>query len=225
MDRLRRHEIFEIEVLERLNSLKLLSPLIFGGGTMLRLCWGLKRYSFDLDFWFLEHIDADEYFQRINEGLLHYYEITDSKSKYYSFLIELRSPDYQSRLKIEIRKEIRQWDVEQRIAYSPYSTKQVAVRVHTLQQTIENKIAAAIDRKQIRDFFDIEFLLRQGISLPNNKDVLRRLERIARSFNKRDYRVSLGSLLEKDMRDYYVKHGFDFLLAKINEALSNIERQ
>ncbi len=28
---------------------------------------------------------------------------------------------------------------------------------------MKNKVKAALDRKDIRDFFDIEFLLRQGI--------------------------------------------------------------
>ena len=219
MYNLRKHEMFEMEVLDRLNSLRLLGPLIFGGGTMLRLCWGLKRYSVNLDFWFLEHIDVRDYFKKMKRGLSGYYEITDSKNKHYSLLIEVRRPNYPSRLKIEIRKEIRAWDVEQRIAYSPYATRQVVIRAHTLRQTMENKIAAAVDRKEIRDFFDIEFLLRQGLSLPDDKDVLHKLDKIARSFKKRDYKVSLGSLLEKDVRDYYAKHGFDFLLAKINEAM------
>ena len=46
-----KHEIFEIEVLEKLKNARLLDSLVFGGGTMLRLCHELKRYSVDLDFW------------------------------------------------------------------------------------------------------------------------------------------------------------------------------
>jgi hypothetical protein len=37
VDIFNQHEVFEIEVLDRLNSAKLLDPLVFGGGTMLRL--------------------------------------------------------------------------------------------------------------------------------------------------------------------------------------------
>ena len=44
-------EILEIEVLDILNSIKVLDSLYFGGGTMLRLCHNLNRYSTDLDFW------------------------------------------------------------------------------------------------------------------------------------------------------------------------------
>ncbi|MCD6228087.1 MAG: nucleotidyl transferase AbiEii/AbiGii toxin family protein [Candidatus Omnitrophica bacterium] len=54
MYNLHKHEIFEIEVLEKLNNARFLEPLVFGGGTMLRLCWGLPRYLVDLDFWFIK---------------------------------------------------------------------------------------------------------------------------------------------------------------------------
>jgi hypothetical protein len=46
-----KQEQFELEVLDRLQSGRFLDRLVFGGGTMLRLCYGLDRYSVDLDFW------------------------------------------------------------------------------------------------------------------------------------------------------------------------------
>ncbi|MBI4243194.1 MAG: nucleotidyl transferase AbiEii/AbiGii toxin family protein, partial [Planctomycetes bacterium] len=51
MQDLIRQERFELEVLDRLNSKKILTNLVFGGGSMLRLCFGLNRFSVDLDFW------------------------------------------------------------------------------------------------------------------------------------------------------------------------------
>ena len=56
MDIFKQHEIFEIEVLDRMKSARMLDPLVFGGETMLRLCHDLNRYSVDLDFWFLKKI-------------------------------------------------------------------------------------------------------------------------------------------------------------------------
>lgn len=57
MEELKKHEQFEIEVLKLLSDNTLLTPLIFGGGTCLRLCFGLNRYSVDLDFWIKGDID------------------------------------------------------------------------------------------------------------------------------------------------------------------------
>ncbi len=69
MDIFRQHEVFEIEILDKMNSAKVLEPLVFGGGTMLRLCHELNRYSVDLDFWFIKRIPQEKYFDTYSEGV------------------------------------------------------------------------------------------------------------------------------------------------------------
>jgi hypothetical protein len=49
MDRLQAHEAFEMATLQWLRAKSLLLPLALGGGTMLRLCHELPRYSLDMD--------------------------------------------------------------------------------------------------------------------------------------------------------------------------------
>ena len=63
-------EVFEIEVLELLNSIKILDKLYFGGGTMLRLCHNLNRYSTDLDFWLDKKEDPKAVFLTIKKILV-----------------------------------------------------------------------------------------------------------------------------------------------------------
>ncbi|MHC4183801.1 MAG: nucleotidyl transferase AbiEii/AbiGii toxin family protein [Planctomycetota bacterium] len=211
-----KHELFEIEVLEKLKNSKLLEPLVFGGGTMLRLCYELKRYSVDLDFWFIRKIAVQNYFKKCIRVLEQEYEITDAQKKYYTLLFEIRSGVYPKRLKIEIRKEIKDYDFVERIAYSKYSNKQVILRTHTLEQTIKNKIAALLDRNEIRDGFDIEFLLRKGIRLPELKTKqLSMLKERVTGFKEKDFKVTLGSVLESDIRKYYIENRFHYLLEKI----------
>ena len=78
----------------------------------------------------------------------------------------------------------------------------------------------AADRGEIRDCFDIEFLLRRGIDLPPLSDdqslALRR--KLAR-FKERDFKVKLGSILEGDIREYYLVNGFRFLEEKLASRL------
>jgi predicted nucleotidyltransferase component of viral defense system len=211
-----KHELFEIEVLEKLKNTKLLEPLVFGGGTMLRLCYELKRYSVDLDFWFIRKIAVKNYFKKCIKVLEQEYEITDAWKKYYTLLFEVRSGRYPKRLKIEIRKEIKDCDFMERIAYSKYSNKQVILRTQTLEQTMKNKIAALLDRGEIRDGFDIEFLLRKGIRLPElETKQLSVLKKRVTGFKDKDFKVMLGSVLERDIRQYYIKNGFRYLLEKI----------
>jgi len=215
MDTLRKHEIFEIEVLEKLKNGDFLRPLVFIGGTMLRLCYELGRYSTDLDFWFIKKTEQKVYFNKLKSYLAKFYEITDAQLKFNSLLLEVRSKNYPKRLKIEIRKELKECDTQERIAFSKYGTNQVVLRVVTLGEAMKNKIKAALDRKDIRDFFDIEFILRQGIKLAGNERGLSELKAIVSGFKENDYKVVLGSLLDSDTRKYYVKNKFDYLLSKI----------
>ena len=216
MDTFKQHEVFEIEVLDRMNSAKMLDPLVFGGGSMLRLCHELNRYSVDLDFWFVKKVSQNDFFDKGIKTFEKYYEITDAQIKRYTILFELRSAQYPKRLKIEIRRELKDCDYQQNIAFSKFSTKQVALKTHTLDQTINNKIEAFLDRGEIRDCFDIEFMLRRGVEIPrmDEKQSIAFRKKLA-LLKDRDFKVKLGSILENDTRDYYIANRFRFLQEKL----------
>ncbi len=216
-----KHEIFEIEVLEKLKNARLLDPLVFGGGTMLRLCHEMKRYSVDLDFWRIKDTDENILFDRIQDVLQKDYDITDAQMKHFTILLEIRSGGFPKRLKIEIRKEISDWDFQEKIAYSTFSTKQVVLKAHTLEQTMKNKIAALLERGEVRDGFDIEFLLRQGISLPELSDADKtKIVAKLNGFKDNDFKVKLGSVLESDIRAYYIENQFNYLRQKLESENS-----
>lgn len=221
MDIFEQHEAFEIEILDKMNSAKVLEPLVFGGGTMLRLCHELSRYSVDLDFWFVKRIPQKKYFDTIQKAFEKDYEITDAEIKHYTLLFELRSSQYPKRLKIEIRRELKDCDYQKIIAFSNSSTRQVLVKAHTLEQTMKNKIQAFLDRKEIRDCFDIEFLIRRGVHLPvSSGREIAELQKNITGFKDIDFRVKLGSILEKDIRDYYIENRFGFLEEKLASMIS-----
>lgn len=210
------HEQFEIEVLDKLKSAHLLQPLVFGGGTMLRLCHDLDRYSVDLDFWFVKSVNMEEYFKKIKTLLKKEYELTDAQIKFYTLLLEIKSANYPRKLKIEIRKEIKDDDYQEKIAYSKFSNSQVLLRAHTLQQAINNKINAILERNEIRDAFDIEFLLRKGINLPEiDSDTKLKIIKKIDSFSDNDFRVKLGSIITADKRNYYIQNRFSFIKEKL----------
>ncbi|MGD9362097.1 MAG: nucleotidyl transferase AbiEii/AbiGii toxin family protein [Desulfobacterales bacterium] len=221
MDIFRQHEKFEIEVLEKMNSARLLEPIVFGGGSMLRLCHELSRYSVDLDFWFVKKKSTQEYYDKILRAIVKDYEITDSQRKRHTLLFELRSAFYPRRLKIEIRRERKDCDYEKKIAFSTFSTKQVILNAHTLDQTMKNKVEAFFDRVEIRDCFDIEFLLRRGVELPNLSDEqsIEFRSKLA-GFKDSDFKVKLGSILENDIRNYYIVNRFRYLEEKLGLLLS-----
>lgn len=213
-----KHEIFEIEVLQALKSGRLLDPLVFGGGTMLRLCHDLKRYSVDLDFWFIKKTPAEKYLKKLQSTLEKKYEVTDAWVKHYTILVEIRSSKYPKRLKIELRKNLSVCDYIETIAFSQYSTTQILLKTHTLEQTMQNKIEALLSRKEIRDGFDIECLLRKGVTLPALQAQQRnQLKTVIEGFTPKDFKVKLGSVLESDTRMYYIQNGFRYLQEKLAE--------
>jgi len=217
MKELEKQEIFEIEILEWLKNKRFLNKLIFGGGTMLRLCYGLPRYSVDLDFWLYRVENIEVFFNELKNKLSNDYEITDSFNKFYILLFEIKDARFPRKLKIEIRKTSEKFNFQNTIAFSKYSNKQVLVRVLTLEQAMQNKIKSFLDRKEIRDLFDVEFLLKKGINLNVSKEQLEKIKKLINSFKKQDYSVALGSLLESDIRKYYKDNNFIFLVGKIVE--------
>lgn len=219
MQDLQNLEVFEIEVLEVLNSLKVLDKLYFGGGTMLRLCHNLNRYSTDLDFWLDINLDSKALYSKLQEAFQNRYKIVDAENKKYTLLFEIKSAVYKRHLKIEIRKEQTDFDWERKIAFSRFTNKQVTVKGLTLQQMMKNKIEAMISRKIIRDCFDIEFLLMRGVELPSDKTKLGEIKKIIESFKERDYKVTLGSILEEKERKFYLENRFKLLKEEINRKL------
>ncbi|MBA3061421.1 MAG: nucleotidyl transferase AbiEii/AbiGii toxin family protein [Atribacteria sp.] len=220
MNDLIQQEIFEIEVLAWLKNKGFLRNMIFGGGTMLRLCYGLKRYSVDLDFWTYRVDRIDQFFINLKDSLKTDYDLTDAQNKYYTLLFEIKKAPYPRKLKIEIRKENKESDFRETIAYSPYSNQQVLLKSFTLEQMMKNKIKALLERKEIRDVFDIEFLTRKGVNISANYEELQKIKEIIKGFKKRDYYVTLGSLLDDDTREYYKEVKFTYLLGIIDERLS-----
>ncbi len=223
MNIFQQHETFEMEVLEQLKNKRLLEYLVFGGGSMLRLCHELPRYSVDLDFWRIKEIEPDNLFAMFHQFLGDKYEITDEQIKHFSLLFEIRSTHFPKRLKIEIRKKIEYWDLQEKIAYSKFTTKQVILKAHTLEQTMRNKINALMERSEIRDSFDIEFLIRQGIGLPNLSaaEISNLTDRI-NTFKANDFKVTLGSVLDTDLRTYYIENRFQILEYKLKNLMNKI---
>ena len=213
------HEQFELEALSRLQSGRLLANLIFGGGTMLRLCHGLDRYSVDLDFWAVKKIEWAKFYQRMEKHLLKFYKLTDSANKHFTLLFELKSEQYPRSLKIEIRKEQKAIKTDTCIAYSPNSTVQVLMKTVALEDMMKSKIEAFLSRAEIRDAYDMEFLLKKAVPLIADKATIGRLLTALEKLGKKDFTVKLGTLLESSRRQYYAEHKFRILETHLRDRL------
>ena len=221
MQALQNLEKLEIEILDLFNSIRVLDSLYFGGGTMLRLCHNLNRYSTDLDFWLDKQTDPKSIYLIIKKSISNNYKLTDSANKKFTILYELRSQSVNRSLKIEIRKEQQSFDWESKIAFSRFTNKQVLVRGLTLNQMMKNKFEALLSRKIIRDAFDIQFMLMRGVTLPANKKQLQNALQIINNFKEQNYKVTLGSILEEKDRKFYLENRFNLLKEEIIRNLNH----
>ena len=79
-----------------------------------------------------------------------------------------------------------------------------------------------LDRKEIRDVFDVEFLFRRGVPLEASVDMLREVLRLIDALSRKDYIVKLGSLLEKEQRKYYSVENFKILKGALIEKTGTL---
>ena len=84
---------------------------------------------------------------------------------------------------------------------------------------MSSKTDAILEREEIRDAFDIEFLHQRGIPLVSDREKLEKIRRVLDGFIREDYTVKLGSLLAEEERRYYVSQGFRVLHDAISRAV------
>lgn len=221
------HEKFEMEILDIMRRQKALDKLIFCGGTMLRLCFNLGRYSVDLVFHLMKGKDYKKDFEMLKAVFAKKgFEVTDHQEKHFTYLIEIRGKNYPRKLKIEIRKQPPDDTLTmQNIAFSKSApTLQVRLTTYTLEQMWKDKIKAFLARKEIRDIFDIEFLLRRGAGKLEDMDSqkLAMLLQEIDNFNDFDFKNILGNLLNATDRKFYLENKFAFLRSALKSALVSI---
>ena len=108
------------------------------------------------------------------------------------------------------------------IAFSIHAHSQVMLNTIPLDKMMKNKIRSFLDRKEIRDIFDIEFLYRRGIKLPEDSKILKQMQVGIQKLTIADYKVKLGSIISPEFREYYNISKFEFLEQVLKEQLSSI---
>jgi len=91
--------------------------------------------------------------------------------------------------------------------------------VVSLKEMMRSKIEAFLERREIRDVFDIEFLFKKGVEIEATPETLMGMLKGMDAFTKKDYTVKLGSLLEEEQRRYYRVENFKILKSAMRERL------
>jgi predicted nucleotidyltransferase component of viral defense system len=155
------------------------SEIFFKGGTALRIIYKSPRFSEDLDFGSTLH-DVNEIEKAVLDTLIEIQregiesEIIESKetSGGYLGIFDFALGSVTVHLKIEASFREKELIGEAETIQSDFIP---AYTIYALsqEQIVEGKLAALLDRKKPRDFYDLYFMLQNDMILPKQKDVLR----------------------------------------------------
>ena len=180
--------------------------ILFKGGTALRFAYRSPRFSEDLDFSAtgigvggIEEAIVEVLEDFTNQGLK--WEIEESKETTGGYLGKLTVFLYEEKTSIEIQVSFRK---EKFVAPEVVSIVNeylptYVVKLFPLEELVGEKIQAALTRSKPRDFFDIYFLLKQGLIPLNQRDKLRKIKEILRQ-KEIKFAGELSLFLPKSMK-------------------------
>ncbi|MEI7673005.1 MAG: nucleotidyl transferase AbiEii/AbiGii toxin family protein, partial [Deltaproteobacteria bacterium] len=91
------------------------------------------------------------------------------------------------------------------------SSVQVYLRTIALPEMMKSKIDAFLQRKEIRDAYDLEFLVKKGVAADISPEEAEQILNTIAALTRQDYNVKLCSLLEAEQRPYYRQNNFSIL--------------
>ena len=128
------------------------TPLVLKGGTALLLCYGLDRFSEDLDFDSPKKLNLESRIENVLRPMTKELRITRTKDTdtVQRYRVEYETTEAQGRLKAEIsfRDAVAAEDVVERNG----------IRTYRAARLIEQKTNAMENRTTARDLYDVHFL-------------------------------------------------------------------
>jgi len=223
-------EILQVAILDSISNSGLGRSLTFHGGTGLRLCYFLDRFSDDLDFrGLLTDSELDELkdviYSKLGKKIAHKIEVdSDKKNNAYQIITKVHPKNRSKKLlKVNITiSPIQPLTSEFMNAYSKYYPNlSVPVYVESLEEILADKVVAFGLRNftentpfKARDLWDIYWIIQHNIKL--NKDMV---------FSKlQSYNATLNQfniLIRKKLDFLYTKQGIQSFKDEIDRFLDD----
>lgn len=152
--------------------------IFFKGGTNLRLLYNSPRFSEDLDFnsafinyQGIESLVLETLSQMEKENIK--FSIQEGKQTSGGFLAVLLFQEFTQPVEIELQISQREEDKKgEVVAVTNDFVPTYNVVSVTEQQLVSEKIRALLERKKPRDFYDLYFILRKQVPIPDKSSVL-----------------------------------------------------
>ena len=179
------------------------NEIVFKGGTALSKCYGLNRFSEDLDFTCKNEFN----FKNLSDGLKRFkleFELEEEnfeKSK--SFSIKIKGPLYNGN-KNSICKVILDCSFREEVICKPLiknmgrfleEIPSFDVYVMSQEEILAEKIRAILTRNKARDVYDAYFLINSGIKI-SKELVNQKLNYYQKKFNEKEFAHAVKSKKE-----------------------------
>jgi predicted nucleotidyltransferase component of viral defense system len=203
---------------------------IFKGGTALQKCYGLNRFSEDLDFTFMKEIDINKIINKICEeissfGFDSYSEETKGRISR-TYRIKIKGPLFDGneksiaslRIEISLRNDL----------ILPPETKEIIsvyndippylICTMNLNEILAEKIRTVLQRQKARDIYDIHFILKKGAKA-NKKLIQEKCQKLGLDFDK-----DLFTKRVKEIKKIWQQEllGYVSFIPDFNEVLKEI---
>lgn len=159
-------EHYQMYILDVLFKSSFENELIFKGGTALRLAYGSFRFSEDVDFSLLKNMSFATFKNTVEKlpSLLPEAKIKDIYDKHHTLfariVFNVGFKPIPIGIKIEVNKNVRNFDYTLALLRSPFNNIEVTVRVYTLESILKDKlnIIKTGARREPRDLFDAWYI-------------------------------------------------------------------
>lgn len=201
------HILFMKTILKKINDRDL--PLYLKGGTSLLLCYGLDRFSEDIDLDSIKKFNLESLiYESANEIGINIEGITKPKNT-----------DTTQRYKIKYQGRDKALKVETSFRSKEINPKEISIindiRVYNIENIISMKIDALLGRIKSRDFYDVGYLLE---NYSNNFSISQK-QIIFENFMNQSFIDQFLSDFETD--DILNEEDFFISYDRINESIIN----
>jgi len=174
------------------------NELVFKGGTALQKCYGLNRFSEDLDFTMNKKVDVEKLLDKVKENFKVFGFPTQLKplkskiSKNYKF--KIKGPLYDGtektisslRIEISLRNDLILEPEVKEIIPTYEDIQPYSIVVMNINEILAEKVRSIMQREKARDVYDLWFLLNKRVR-PDVKLIRKKLQLFNLNFSKKRF--------------------------------------
>jgi predicted nucleotidyltransferase component of viral defense system len=184
-------------------------PMVLKGGTALLLCYGLDRFSEDLDFDALKPFNILPRVERVLSRNVHSYLVKIVKDTSTVQRLKTHYKGVSSERLLKIETSFRAKPTELDICMVD------GIKTYKIEKLIEQKVNALANRTAARDLYDVAFLMRQ-YWLKFSKEAKQQLSEVVKDIDGLEQRFQ-DAFVEDEILDL---DSLPTIILQINEKLT-----